>query len=200
MKISELNPEKLTDKIMTNLLYGDITDDLKKGDCIFVFGSSKAVLYRLPKAIQLYNEGRANKILFSGGVAWNGNSLPEAILLKNKAIELGIPEKDILVETDSTHTKENILASLLILDRFFELHKIKRILIVTASYHMRRTFLTLKTYMPSWIEYSLCPAEDQNTRKENWFLNVHGRQRVTEESKKIINYIKQGSILDDLIP
>ena len=200
MKISELNPDKLTDKIMTNLLYGDITDDLKNGDCIFVFGSSKAVLYRLPKAIQLYSEGRANKILFSGGVAWNGNSLPEAILLKNKAIELGIPEKDILVETDSTHTKENILASLLILDRFFELHKIKRILIVTASYHMRRTFLTLKTYMPSWIEYSLCPAEDRNTRKENWFLNVHGRQRVTEESKKIINYIKQGSILDDLIP
>ncbi|MEK3887506.1 YdcF family protein [Bacillus sp. FSL K6-3431] len=199
MKISELNPEKLTDKLMTNLLYADINDDFKKGDCIFVFGSSKAVQYRLPKAIQLYKEGRANKILFSGGVAWNGNSLPEAMLLKAKAMELGIPEKDILVETVSTNTKENILASLIVLDRLFQLHKIERLLIVTASYHMRRTYLTLKTYMPSWIKYSLCPAEDQNTKQENWFLNVYGRQRVVAESNKIINYVRLGSIVDDHI-
>lgn len=184
---------------MTNLLYADINDDFKKGDCIFVFGSSKAVQYRLPKAIQLYKEGRANKILFSGGVAWNGNSLPEAMLLKAKAMELGIPEKDILVETVSTNTKENILASLIVLDRLFQLHKIERLLIVTASYHMRRTYLTLKTYMPSWIKYSLCPAEDQNTKQENWFLNVYGRQRVVAESNKIINYVRLGSIVDDHI-
>ncbi|MCR2821056.1 YdcF family protein [Lederbergia panacisoli] len=200
MNISELRSEDLTDELMTKLLYSDINDDLLKGDCIMVFGSSKAVQYRLPKALQLYHEGRANKILFSGGVAWNGNSLPEAIVLKNKAIELGIPETDILVETLSTNTKENILASLLVLDRFFDLHKVKRLLIVTASYHMQRTHLTLKTYMPSWIEFSLCPAEDQSTKKENWFLNVHGRKRVTEESRKIIRYIKEGAIVDGTLP
>ncbi|MBS4204153.1 YdcF family protein [Lederbergia citrea] len=199
MNISELKPEDLTDELMTRLLYNDINDDLNKGDCIFVFGSSKAVQYRLPKAIQLYNEGRANKILFSGGAVWNGNALSEAILLKNEAMELGVPEKDILVETDSTNTKENILASLIILDRFFELHKIKRLLIVTASYHIRRTHLTLKTYMPSWIEYTLCPADDLNTKKENWHLNKYGRQRVTVEANKIIKYIKQGAIVDDYI-
>ncbi|MBS4218100.1 YdcF family protein [Bacillus sp. FJAT-49711] len=200
MKISELRPEDLTDELMTKLLYSNLNDDLEKGDCIMVFGSSKAVQYRLPKAIQLYHEGRANKILFTGGVAWNGNSLPEAIVLKNKAIEMGIPEEDILVETVSTNTKENILASLLVLDRYFDLHKVKRLLIVTASYHMQRTHLTLKTYMPSWIEFSLCPAEDQSTKKENWFLNVHGRRRVTEESRKIITYIKEGALVDGILP
>ncbi|MBS4198543.1 YdcF family protein [Bacillus sp. FJAT-49732] len=200
MKISELKFEDLSDELMTKLLYSDINDDLKKGDCIMVFGSSKAVQYRLPKALQLYHEGRANKLLFSGGVAWNGNSFPEAIILKNKALELGVPEEDILVETISTHTKENILASLLVLDRYFDLHKIERLLIVTASYHMRRTFLTLKTYMPDWIEFSLCPAEDQSTKKDNWFLNVHGRKRVTEESRKIISYIKEGAIVDWTLP
>lgn len=197
MKISELKREQLTDELMTNLLYNNISDDLQNGDCIFVFGSSRAVQYRLPKAVQLYKDGRANKILFSGGVAWNGNPMPEAMLLKNKAIELGIPDKDILVETISTNTKENILASLIILDRLFELHKIKRLLIVTASYHMRRTYLTLKTYMPNWIEYSLCPADDLNTKRENWFLNEHGRKRVVAESNKIIHYVNLGSIVDD---
>lgn len=197
MKISQLKSEDLTDDMMTKLLYDSINDDLQKGSCIFVFGSSKAVEYRLPKAVQLYNEGRANKILFSGGAIWNGQSLPEALVLKNRAIELGIPEKDILVETVSTNTKENILASLLILDRFFHLHHLKRILVVTASYHMRRTHLTLKTYMPNWIEYSLCPAEDRNTKKDNWFLNKYGRQRVIAESTKLIKYIQQGAIVDD---
>jgi vancomycin permeability regulator SanA len=199
MKISELNPDKLSDKQMANLLYNSINDDLEKGDCIFVFGSHRATKYRLPKAVQLYNEGRANKILFSGGAIWEDNTFPEAVILKNKAIELGIPEEDILVETASKNTKENIIASLLHLDRFFELHKIKRLLIVTSNYHMRRTYLTLKTYMPSWIEFSLCIAENHATKKDNWFLSEKGRKRVLEESRKIIKYIKWGAIIDDNI-
>jgi cephalosporin hydroxylase len=199
MKISELDPNNLTDEQMTTLLYRHIHDDFRRGDCIFVFGSSKALEYRLPKAVTLYQEGRANKILFSGGTVWPGTSNPEAIALKNKAIKLGIPEKDILVETTSQHTKENVLASLLVLDRVFELHKIKRLLIVTTAYHMRRTLLNLKTYMPSWIEYSLCVAEDTNTKMDNWFLNEKGRQRVENETKKLITYIRQGAIMDENI-
>ncbi|WP_243450038.1 hypothetical protein [Neobacillus terrae] len=50
-------------------------------------GSSKAVEYRLPKAVDLYNEGMANKILFSGGVIWRENNLSEAQLLRLKAME-----------------------------------------------------------------------------------------------------------------
>ena len=101
MKISDMQSEKLTDEQMTALLFKNIEDDREKGDCIFVPGSSKAVDYRLPKAIQLYNEGRANKILFSGGVAWEEDGLTEAELLRDKALELGVPKDDILVENRS---------------------------------------------------------------------------------------------------
>ncbi|MCI1590622.1 YdcF family protein [Heyndrickxia oleronia] len=199
MKISELNPDQLTDKQMADLLYNHVHDDMEKGDCILVFGSRLATKSRLPKAIQLYREGRAKKILFSGGTIWGVGNDSEAILLKKKALELGIPETDILVETESQNTKENIIASLLILDRYFELHKIKRLLIVTSNYHMKRAYLTLKTYMPSWIEYSLCKAENQYTQEDNWFLTEEGRKRVKEESKKIIKYVKWGAIIDDEI-
>ncbi len=65
---------------------------------------------------------------------------------------------------------------------------------------MRRAYLTLKTYMPSWIEYSLCPAQDQVTKGDNWFLFEKGRQRVEGESKRLLNYIKQGAIIDDDFP
>ena len=197
MYISNLDMNKLTDRGMTKLLFDDIEDDNKKGDCIFVAGSSKAIQYRLPKAVELYNKGRAGKILFSGGVKWKGNKYPEAIELKNKAIALGIPEKDILIEDVSLHTLENVLASLMILNREFHLYNIQRLLIVTTSYHMKRLYLTLKTYMPGWIKFTLCAAEDNNTRKDNWFLSELGRKRVRDESAKIIRYIKNGALCDE---
>ncbi|NGP45703.1 YdcF family protein [Bacillaceae bacterium SIJ1] len=196
MYISQLEAEKLSDQQMTNLLFKDIKDNGKSGECIFVAGSSKAVLYRLPKAVQLYEEGRARKMLFSGGVVWDGNERPEAITLKKEAMGLGVPETAILTEDLSLHTKENVLASLLVLDRAFSLHHIERILVVTTFYHMRRLHLTLKTYMPHWIEYTLCPVNDKMTRPDGWFHTEIGRKRVKEECTKLIKYVKQGALLD----
>lgn len=196
INISQLEPNRLTDLQLTELIYKNLEDDNEIGDCILVPGSNKAVQYRLPKAIQLYKQGRANKILFSGGVMWEGNKLSEAQLLKEKAIEQGIPEEDIIVEDISLHTKENVLASLLVLDRAFYLHNIKRIIVVTTNFHMRRFHLTLKTFMPEWIEYSLCTVNDQTTREDNWFNYPYGRKRVEMESGKLINYVKQGVIID----
>ena len=199
MYISKLDVENLTNDEMTNLLFTGIEDDNENGDCIFVVGSSKAIQYRLPKAVELYNEGRASKILFSGGVRWQDSELPEALELKKEAMALGVPEKDILTEDLSLQTLENVLASLLVLDRAFHLHNIKRILVVTTSYHMRRLHLTLKTYMPDWIQFTLCPAEDENTREDNWFHTEIGRNRVKDESAKVIKYVRQGALLDEKI-
>ncbi|MCP3742029.1 YdcF family protein [Rossellomorea sp. BNER] len=199
MYISKLDVEKLTNNQMTKLLFSGIEDDNEKGDCIFVAGSSKAIQYRLPKAVELYNQGRASKILFSGGVRWKDSELPEALELKNEAIALGVPEKDILTEDLSLQTLENVLASLLVLDREFHLHNIQRLLVVTTSYHMRRLHLTLKTYMPDWINFTLCPAEDNNTGENNWFLSEIGRKRVKDESAKVIKYIQQGALCDEKI-
>ncbi|WP_053368072.1 YdcF family protein [Bacillus sp. FJAT-27245] len=197
MFLSKLDAGALTDRQLTSLLFQGLEDDGEPGDCIFVAGSSKAVQYKLPKAVQLYNEGRAGKILFSGGVTWPGNNFPEAIMLKNEALARGVPEEDILVEDQSLHTKENALASLLTLDRAFYLHKVNRLLVVTTYYHMRRLHLTLKTYMPPWIRYSLCAVNDNNTKEDNWFLSDIGRKRVETEAQKLIYYVKLGVLVDE---
>ncbi|WP_199860632.1 YdcF family protein [Oceanobacillus damuensis] len=197
INISQLDPEKLSDLQMTELLFYNMEDDHKKGDCIFVPGSSKAVIYRLPKAVELYKAGRAKKILFSGGVTWEGTDLPEAELLRSKAIELGVSDQDILVEQVSLHTKENVLASLLILDRALGLHNIRRLIVVTTNIHMHRMYLCLKTFMPSWISYSLCMVDDVTIKKDNWFNHADGRKRVKMETWKLINYVKLGYIMDE---
>ncbi|MFC4024599.1 YdcF family protein [Oceanobacillus longus] len=197
MKISQLQPGKLTDAQMTKLLYNNMEDDHKKGDCIFVPGSSKAVIYRLPKAVKLYKNGRSKKILFSGGVVWEGAVLTEAELLRNKAIEMGIPDEDIIIEKESLHTKENVLASLLVLDRALGLHNIQRLIIVTTNIHMRRMHLSLKTFMPPWISFSLCMVDDKTTTQGKWFQYPYGRKRVEMEVNKIIHYVKRGYIIDE---
>ncbi|WP_409294249.1 YdcF family protein [Peribacillus sp. SCS-26] len=197
MLISELDSENLTDSQMDRLLFKNMKDDNRNGDCIFVAGSRKAVHYRLPKAVQLYESGRAGKILFSGGVTWPGDEFPEAVCLKNRAEALGIPEKDILIEDKSLHTKENVLASLLVLDREFHLHTIGRLIVVTAAFHMRRLHITMKTYMPGWISYTLCPVHDSTSK--NWKTSETGRMRVEAESKKLISYVKMGALSDENI-
>ncbi|WP_174613025.1 YdcF family protein [Virgibacillus ihumii] len=199
MLISNLDTEKLTNDRMSRLLFDGIKDDGKNGDCIFVAGSSKATKYRLPTAVDLYKEGRANKILFSGGVTWEGDDFPEAVMLREEALRLGVLEEDIIIEKNSMHTKENVLASLLVLDRAFHLHNIDRLLIVTSSYHMRRLHLTLKTYMPEWINYSLCPVNDKWTRKDNWYNSSFGKQRVKTECGKLIHYVNLGALEDEEI-
>lgn len=196
MKISELDPNQLSNETMTQLLFNGIGDDEKEADCIFVFGSSKSVQYRVPTAIDLYKKERAKKILLSGGNVWNGAEKPEAILMREKALELGVPVEVILVETESRHTKENILASLVVLDREFNLHKVKRLILLTTAYHMRRCYLTMKTYMPIWIEFSLCPVDDATTKRDNWWMHENGTKRVESEAKKLIKYVREGAIDD----
>lgn len=196
--LSKLSPNRLTDQQMTNLLFKGMEDDHKTGECIFVAGSYTAVKYRLPKSVQLYKDKRAEKILFSGGAKWDGNESTEAVVLKKEALTHGVLEKDILVEDVSLHTKENVLASLLVLDRGFDLHNIHRLLVVTDSFHMRRLYLTLKTYMPSWIQFTLCPVHD-DISEENWFLTERGRRLVKSECRKLINYVKMGAIVDEYI-
>ncbi len=195
MKVSTLKPESLSHEIIDRILYEGLEDRGDTGDCIMVLGSSKAQRYRVPKAVTLYRDKRSSKMLLCGGRTENG-TLSEAEMMRRKAIELGIPNEDILVEELSLSTKENMLCALLPLDRAFKLSRIQRILLVTTTYHMRRCLLMAQAYMPRWIEISPCPADDVNTRRDTWFQNENGYLRAKDEAWKIVCYINEKSIED----
>lgn len=85
-------------------------ESLKKADCIVGFGNFNTDIAR--RAAQLYREGYAPKVLFTGGLGRNTEGLlpePEAVRFARVAMEEGVPEKDIILEPASTNTKENIL-------------------------------------------------------------------------------------------
>lgn len=193
MYISQLNSERLDIPTVNKLIF-NLKDDHVPGDVIFVFGSPNAVKYRVPKAVELYKHNRAKYLLLSGGQS----VIPEARMMKKAAIYSGVKERDIMIEINSTNTKENVVFSKSILDRKIGLKNIKRIILVSSLYHLRRCLLTMKTFMPSWIEYSLCGVYGKNTRPDNWHTNVKGRTRVMNEVKKLIKYTRNKELLDSL--
>ena len=82
----------------------------RKSDCIVGFGNFNDNIAR--RAAQLYHQGIAPKILFSGGLGRNTEGLlpePEAVRFAKVAMACGVPECDIILEDKSTNTKENIL-------------------------------------------------------------------------------------------
>lgn len=198
MLISDFDPKNVSRAQINQLLFENIGDDGQSGDCILVFGSLTAAKYRIPKAVELYQAQRAKKLLLSGGTILKGTdeSISEAVMMKSRAIELGVKEEDILLEEMSLNTIENVLASMLILNRALMLQKIKRILVVSTYYHLRRCFLALKTYMPKWIDYSLCPAIDPITCPDQWHQSETGIQKVSGEVQALIKYVKEGYLED----
>ena len=116
--------------------------------------------------------------------------------MKEKAIEMGVPEKDILIETQSNNTTENVLCSLLVLERKFLLQKIKRLIVVSSPAHIQRLSLTLSRYMPKWIKYSYVYDNDSPTSKNNWNKDKEIKEKIEYEAKGIIFYAKEGYIDD----
>lgn len=81
----------------------------EKADCIVGFGNFNTNIAR--RAAELYHQGYAPKILFTGGLGRNTEGLlpePEAVRFAKVAMECGVPEGDILLEDRSRNTAENI--------------------------------------------------------------------------------------------
>ena len=76
-----------------------------KADCIVGFGNFNTDIAR--RAAELYHQGYAPKILFTGGLGRNTTILftePEAVRFAKVALECGVPEADIILEDKSTNT------------------------------------------------------------------------------------------------
>lgn len=193
MLVSQLTIEHLTDALLDKLLFEGLEDDGSHGDCIIVLGSNKAVEYRVPVAAELYHAGRARKVMLCGGEAGGGI---EAERMRLKALELGVAEKDILLETNSLNTVENILFSMTELQRAFWLNRVSSLLLVTSPCHMRRSLCVARYLYPAHIKVHPCPAQDRNTRRNNWMLTPKGRERVLAEAQNLIRCAQNGVFPD----
>lgn len=95
---------------------------------------------RIDKAIQFYKaQKRATmkppKLLMSGGQGGD-EKIPEAVAMRQYAIEQGIPSEDIILETNSTTTLENMEFSKEIMDKQAE--QPYKVIFTSNNYHIFR--------------------------------------------------------------
>jgi uncharacterized SAM-binding protein YcdF (DUF218 family) len=90
---------------------------------------------RVIQAFRLYKAGKTANILVSGGnLPWQTAVAPEAELVGDLLVELGVPREAIALETQSRNTRENATASAEIM----KARGWRSALLVTSGAHMPR--------------------------------------------------------------
>ena len=198
MLVSRITEEDLTIEVIDRLLFRGLEDTGKNTDCIIVLGSIKAAKYRVPVAVEAYKAGRTSKLLLCGGKLrdFPDGKYSEAEHMRQAALALGVAEEDIVLENSSQNTVENILFALVELQRTLCLNKVRRVLLVTTAYHMRRSLAIARYLFPDHIEIIPCPANDNNTRRDNWMNTPIGVERAKGEAMKIVSSVMGGIIPD----
>ena len=112
----------------------------KQSDVILILGCrlygaeiSPFLKARLDEGARLYHQNFAKKIIVSGGKG-NDEQVSEAQAMQDYLIKTGIPQKDILIEKQSTSTQENLLFSHKIMQKYH----LNTAIVVSNKFHLRR--------------------------------------------------------------
>ena len=118
------------------ILTEDDYTKLENIDCIIVLGAgiwgdkpSPMLEDRLLEAIDLYNDKVSSKIIMSGD--HGRKEYDEVNIMKNFAIEKGVPSEDIFMDHAGFSTYESLY-------RAKEVFETKKVVIVTQKYHLYR--------------------------------------------------------------
>jgi len=128
----------------------------QKADVIVGFGNFNTDIAR--RAAELYLQGYAPKVLFTGGLGRNTTGLfaePEAKKFARVAMECGVAEEDILIEDRSANTKENIEFVRELLEKEHIPHS--HILGVHQPFMERRIVAAMGVYWPGQSFSVTCP-------------------------------------------
>lgn len=166
----------------------------EKADVIVGFGSFDLRVAR--RGAELYLAGFAPKLLFTGGLGRCTEGLfpePEAVRFGRLAAEMGVPERDILLETRSTNTRENIDFTRALLENQGIPHE--KLLGVHKPYMERRIAAAMGVYWPearftvtspemTVADYLAGAAAQGMTEKEAVSVIVGDFQRMDLYAKK----------------
>lgn len=142
---------------------------------------------RTDEAIKLYKKGWAPRLLFSGA-AQDKTGPSNAEAMKRRAINAGVAESSIITEEFSANTEENAKNTKDILTK----NDLKRVILVTSSYHQRRASLEFRKRAGNHIMIINHPvAYDRQWTKE-WFLTPSGLWLASSELVKVIGFYVNG--------
>lgn len=144
---------------------------------------------RVKKGVELYNQGKAPKIIMSGAYGfwfdWLKKVPPiyESEAMKTYALSLGVPKEDIFIEVESKDTFGN---AYFVKVSFLEKYNWENIVVVTSDYHLPRAKIIFNIILgPEYlIEYM--GSKKILTEKEDQIWKMSEKKTI-EVSNKIIN-------------
>lgn len=172
-----------------------VEDNPEKSDVIFIPGSGFPQLAE--EAAKLYHQGIAPYILPSGrysilngkfaGVQekkelYDGEYETEWEFLKEVLKKNQVSEERILREDKATYTYENAIYSRKVTDCLGM--EIKRAILCCKPYHARRSLLYYQLLYPE-TQFFVCPIQDSDVKRENWYLTEKGIRLVFGEVQRI---------------
>ena len=107
-------------------------DVCAKADAIVVV-SGGDTFARTDKAVEMYQQGWSNKLIFSGASA-DPDSISNAEAMRRAATAQGVPDGDIYLDEHSKDTRENAQNTVEILHQLGA----KNVILVSSPYHLRR--------------------------------------------------------------
>ena len=120
---------------------------MKEVDYIIIFGCHvKRILNkRLEYFLSVKYKYKYNKIILSGGIGRFGN-YNESRYMRDYLLENKINKNELVLEEESTTTKENVI-NIINLLKLNELDKKTKIVLLTGSFHMSRIKRIIRKYL-----------------------------------------------------
>ncbi len=162
------------------------TANLNKADAIVVVSGGQTTT-RAQKGIELYKQGLASEIIFSGAALDDGPS--NASAMREQAISNGVPESAILIDVDSQNTYQNATnTKRLLIDT--DAHKI---ILVTSPYHQRRTHDTFSAVLGKDYQIQNVSSYDDRWSKSQWWQTDFGKNISLSELQKLLYIYTTGN-------
>jgi len=155
------------------------TQPLTRADAIVVVSGGQTTT-RAQKGIEIYKDGKAPKIVFSGAALDDGPS--NASAMREQAIEAGIPESTILTDIDSQNTYQNAVDT----KKLLQDSDVRKIILVTSPYHQRRTHDTFSHVFGPNYEIEDVSSYDDRWSKSGWWQTGFARSISLSELQKIL--------------
>lgn len=164
-------------------------DCLQKSDAIVLLEGDG--LNRYQKAVDLFNRGFADKIIFSGGITdYEYGSFPFSDVLPH-ILKTGVPQKVIIHEGKSLNTREQAIEVI----KMAQLQKWERLILVATHEHQYRAYLT---FLREVIDTnSGIILYNSPVRNLGWFTETGwGKRfnRLEQEFKRIDKYSELGHL------
>lgn len=158
-----------------------VKDSIHRSDAIIVLSGDKGE--RIEKAAELYKKGYGKYFIISGGIVYNHITMAQ--LMKKHAMELGVPQKAIILEDRANSTYENAHFTKAILKQL----PIHSAIVVTSNFHLKRTRMIFnRQFKDTDLKLYYAGAKDRYFNEAKWWSNNKSIMITITEYIKMVGY------------